>query len=121
MKITNIILALLFALFAYFQYNDPDPWLWISIYLIVAGLCGAAAFGYYNKWLTTVIFAGLLLYWLILLPDFVSWLGEGMPTITGSMKAESPHIELVREFLGLLILMGAVGWNLWRHNRKVKL
>lgn len=119
MKVANILLALLFLLFAYFQYNDPDPWLWIGIYLLVAGICGFAAFGRYNHWLTLATLIGLSIYWLILLPDFISWFSEGMPTITGSMKAESPHIELVREFLGLLILMGAVGWNVWR-NRKVK-
>ena len=114
MKIANLILVALFLLFAYFQYNDPDPWLWITIYLIVAGICGAAAFGKYNRWLNLAVLAGLTIYWLILLPDFISWVGEGMPTITGSMKAESPHIELVREFLGLLILIAAVGWNVRR-------
>jgi len=105
MKILNIILALLFLLFAYFQYNDPDPWLWIAIYTAVATLCGLAAFGKHYAWASLTLLIGLVVYWAILLPSFISWLGEGMPTITGSMKAESPHIELVREFLGLLILI----------------
>lgn len=105
MKIYNIILALLFTLFAYFQYNDPDPYLWIAIYLAVAVLCGLAAFGKYFKWLSLALMAGLFIYWAWLLPDFITWLGQGMPSITGSMKAETPHTELVREFLGLLILI----------------
>ena len=118
MKIANLLLAALFVLFAYFQYNDPDPWLWITIYLIVAGICGAAAFGKYNRWLSLAVLGGLIVYLLILLPDFVRWIGEGMPTITGSMKAESPHIELVREFLGLVILIAALGWNVRQLRRK---
>ena len=108
MKIFNIILSLLFVLFAYFQYNDPDPWSWIAIYLAVAVICGFAAFGKYFRWGILLLLTALTIYWAILLPDFISWIGEGMPTITGSMKAESPHIELVREFLGLLILIGTL-------------
>jgi len=121
MKILNIILALLFVLFAYFQYNDPDPWLWITIYLIVAVICGFAAFKKYNRWLILILLGGLGIYWAILLPDFIAWLGDGMPTITGSMKAESEYIELVREFLGLLILIGVLIFQFWsdRKNRKV--
>ena len=114
MKILNIILALLFTLFAYFQYNDPDPWLWITIYLVVAVICAFAAFDQYNRWVIIIGLAGLIIYWGMLLPSFISWLGEGMPTITGSMKAASPHIELVREFLGLLILIGVLGWQFFR-------
>ena len=32
MKKLNIIFAVVFALFAILQYNDPDPYLWIPIY-----------------------------------------------------------------------------------------
>jgi len=35
MKIFFATLASLFLLFAVVQYNDPDPWLWIAIYLVV--------------------------------------------------------------------------------------
>lgn len=114
MKVLNIILALLFVLFAYFQYNDPDPWLWIIIYLIVAGVCALAAFDKFNRWITATLIFGLAIYWGMLLPDFINWIKEGMPTITGSMKAESPHIELVREFLGLLILILVLVWQYFR-------
>lgn len=120
MKIFNLILSFLFILFAYFQYNDPDPWLWISIYLVVAGICGFAAFNKYNQWVTLTVFTGLVIYWAILLPDFVSWVSGGMPTITGSMKAESKYIELVREFLGLVILISALVWQYFKHRNFLK-
>lgn len=44
----------------------------------------------------------------ILIPDFISWIQDGMPSITESMKAEKKHIELTREFLGLLLILGVL-------------
>lgn len=120
MKILNIVFALLFTLFAYFQYNDPDPWLWIAIYLFVAIICAFAAFGKYNRWIILTGLGGLIIYWAILLPSFIGWVGDGMPTITGSMKAESKYIELVREFLGLFILIGVMFFQFWQE-RKLRL
>lgn len=50
MKILNLILTILFILFAAVQYNDPDPIHWMALYLFVAAVCGFAAFGKYNKY-----------------------------------------------------------------------
>ena len=44
------------------------------------------------------------------LPAMLKWVGEGMPTITGSMQAESPHIELIREFFGLMLSTVVLGY-----------
>ena len=38
-----------------------------------------------------------------MLPGLIDWVLTGMPSIVSSMKATEPHIEVVREFLGLLI------------------
>ena len=38
-------------------------------------------------------------------PDIINWFKQGMPSIVESMKAESPHVEFVREFFGLLIMI----------------
>ena len=114
MKVFNLILAALFTVFAIVQYNDPDPWLWIVIYLFMAVISGMAAFGQYQK---MVIWFGLgfcLAYLIILLPDFVDWLTSGAESIVGSMKAEKPHIELTREFLGLLLCLGTLFFHLRR-------
>ena len=110
MTISNIILTLLFALFALAQLNDPDPWPWVCWYGLVAVLAGLAAAGRYFRWLIL----GALLFSLVVLgfylPDFWQWIQDGMPTITGSMKAESMYIELVREFLGMLLSTLALLW-----------
>jgi hypothetical protein len=57
---------------------------------------------------------------LYLLPDFFYWIKLGMPTITGQMKAESPHIELMREFLGFVI-SGLTYFFYYRAHRKAKI
>lgn len=104
MKVTlHILVILVFLLFAYWQLNDPDPVRWISIYL---GVAISAALAMARRYFPIIPLIGCIvcLAGLIYLsPDFISWIKEGMPTITGQMKAESPHVELVREFLGFLI------------------
>jgi len=104
MKWINLILGVLFILFAYFQLNDPDPYGWVAIYVLVAGICFAAAF---DRYYLPIIILGLIvsmLWTLSLIPDFINWIRSGAETIVGSMKAEKPHIELTREFLGLALI-----------------
>ncbi len=103
MKITNTVLGVLFALFAAVQYNDPDSWNWILLYLFVAVVSFAAARGRYHKGLLMIAMVGMLAWMAFLLPGFVDWLQNGMPTIVDEMKTTKPHIEIVREFLGLLL------------------
>ncbi len=108
MKILSFILAILMLLFGYFQLNDPDPYGWVVIYSITAAICFLAGF---NKYYRPVIMAALvtsLLWSASLLPDFYNWIVNGADSIVGSMKAEKPHIELTREFLGLLIISGVL-------------
>lgn len=113
MKWANVIFGVLFLLFAAVQYNDPDPWAWMALYGFVGGILLFAAFGKRHRW---VALGGLLvcLIWLtFLLPEFVSWVRMGMPSITETMKTEEPHIEYTREFLGLGICIAALFLN-WR-------
>lgn len=113
MKVLNLFLCVLFILFAAVQYNDPDPWRWIALYLYVAVACGMAAFGKSNKIVLMVGLAISTIWMLTLLPDFIHWIKMGMPTIVAHMKAEAPHIELTREFLGLVVCMVVFIWQ-WR-------
>lgn len=113
MKITNGILAVLFFVFAALQLNDLDPWVWIGIYGSVAVLCGITTVGYYapKVILGAILFTIFGIGWY--LPDFVNWLQTGMNSITTSMKAETPHVELVREFLGLVLVLATLIWLYW--------
>ncbi|MDX1665668.1 MAG: transmembrane 220 family protein [Saprospiraceae bacterium] len=103
MKWTNLFLTALFALFALFQLNDPDPWGWVALYGYTALVTGMAAFGKYVKWLLIPGVLVTILWLAALFPAVIDWISRGMPSITGSMKAETPHIELTREFLGVLV------------------
>ena len=102
-KIIHAILVLLFILFAGVQINDPDPLGWILIYL---GVSVSIILYMLNKDISIIPLAGgviSIVGMILLIPDFIVWLQEGAPTITGSMKATEPHIELTREFLGFII------------------
>jgi hypothetical protein len=108
-KIIFSFFGALFLLFAYFQWNDPDSLKWILYYLLIAGMSFATAFNS-NKKLYLYLILGITLVWMItLLPGAVDWMKDGMPSIVDSMKASSPYIELVREFLGLLISFVMLG------------
>lgn len=105
MKITNLVLAVMFMLFAFVQINDPDPVLWIVIYGAMAAICVMAAFRYYIKPLLWLLLACFVVYMAILWPGVSEWLRQEDKGILfdEGMKMQFPYIEESREFLGLLI------------------
>jgi len=96
-------------LFAAFQYNDPDFYIWIPIYLIVAVVIWMYSLGRYHYRLSQILLVIYLLGMTIYYSDVISWINNGIPSITGSMQAESPFIEFIREFFGLGICALALG------------
>lgn len=115
MKIFNSIFLILFVLSAGLQYNDPDPALWILIYLFGAMIC---FFAIRKKFYPRISLAGIILLFIYALYLFfdkdgvLSWLTEHQAeNIAGSMKASSPWIEETREFFGLLILISVLSIN----------
>jgi hypothetical protein len=111
MRILYAVLAVFFLLSAAVQYNDPDPVPWMLLYGAVSVLMALAALerNYHPLYRPAV---GICIVaatgWaLMLAPDFINWLRMGMPTIVGTMKAETPYVELTREFFGLLLAAGA--------------
>ena len=109
MKYLHLFIGLLFIAFALVQINDPDPYLWVLVYLGVA-LCAIAHFFERPlKWIALIGLVGCLVGAVLITPEFIGWLEDGMPSIVTSMKAETPYIELVREFLGYIIAGIAYG------------
>jgi hypothetical protein len=108
-KLFNIIFIFLFVLFAALQYNDPDPYLWIPIYLFGAFVCYKAYRMEYNKILYITGFVAYGAYGIYLLLDktgVINWATQHHgENIANTMKATKPWIEETREFFGLLILI----------------
>ncbi len=117
MRYGHLIVAALFLLFAYFQLNDPDPLKWVALYLATSSIALLAFFRQAYKWLAigTLVAVGIWGIWLF--PAFLDWVELGMPNIASEMKTEAPHIELTREFLGLLFCALVVGGYLVRGRR----
>jgi Transmembrane family 220, helix len=122
MKLLNLILSILFVIFAALQYNDPDPFIWIPIYLFAAFLCWRAYKGIHHRSLYAVAIGIYLLYAVYLIFDkngVISWASEhAAESLVHSMKAEKPWIEETREFGGLVILIVAMAINFFL-NRKI--
>ena len=91
------------------QYNDPDPYLWIPIYLYPAVLCFLATREKFYKNAYTGGFIFFSLYAVYKLLDqngVVDWLRfHDAANIAATMKAEKPWIEESREFFGLAIIL----------------
>jgi len=92
-RLVGLFLALLFLLFAGFQYNDPDPQIWIPVYLIAAVISLLVFFE--RIFLTAILFlmvlyiAGAIYLW---------------PTSFEGLTLEhgyTSNIEEARESLGL--------------------
>jgi hypothetical protein len=114
-SLLNALLCLAFILFAYFNLNDGDGFLWVGIYLLAALVCGLGAFRKYYPRVTLTLVALYVGYALLLYfsQDGVhDWLFTyNRPSISESMQATKPYIEKTREFFGLLIASGALLFN----------
>ncbi|MEM9544399.1 MAG: transmembrane 220 family protein [Bacteroidota bacterium] len=112
------IVAGLFVLFAALQYNDQDFYIWIPIYLIVGVVIWMYGKGKFNLRFLQILLGFYVLGMISYYPDVISWIKDGTPSITGSMKAESPFVEFMREFFGLAICAIALGYYCYLASKK---
>jgi hypothetical protein len=113
----NIFFIVIFILSAALQYNDPDPYIWMTLYLYGALLCWLAIKKIYKKGLFItgiVVYAAYAVYLLFDSDGVINWISEhNAENIVQSMKATRPWIEETREFFGLLILLFALIINMF--------
>jgi len=109
MKIFNIFFCIVFIFFSALQYNDPDPYVWMPIYLYTAVLCWLA---FRNKYFPGAYLLGIAVYAVYATYKFFDengvwdWMTKHhAANIANTMKAEQPWIEETREFFGLVILI----------------
>jgi hypothetical protein len=122
MKIFNIIFCIVFILFAIVQYNDPDPYLWIPIYLYPALLCylnfAEKPFSKMAYWAGFLIFGAYAIYKMFDTNGIIDWIQfHNASNIASTMKAEKPWIEESREFFGLVIILIVLGINYFKTNK----
>jgi Ca2+/Na+ antiporter len=124
MKAFNLFFCFLFILFAGLQYNDPDPYLWIPIYLYAAVLCWMAFKGKFYPAAYIIGMIGYLGYGVFLfftnngVEDWVT--KHHAENIAATMQAEKPWIEDTREFFGLLILITVLLINYFYAKKSLK-
>jgi len=122
MKVFNILFCILFLISAGLQYNDPDLYIWIPIYLYGAILCWLAFRNqYYPKAYLAgiIIFAGYAVYFFFTENGVLDWIQKhDAENIAANMKATTPWIEDTREFFGLVILIVVLLVNLIYAKRK---
>ena len=109
MKVFNLLFCLLFVFSAALQYNDPDPYIWMPIYMYGAILCWLV---FRNKYYPKAYLIGIAVYIVYAIGLFfwkngvLDWVTKhNAEDIAATMKAEKPWIEETREFFGLLILV----------------
>lgn len=115
MKIVYIILTLVFGAFAFFQYNDPDWYIWMILYGFVAIMSFLAI---YNRFNNTVLIPAMIifiLYFIYLAPSILEWIQSGQSI--SAMSDDRPYVEGTREAFGLLLGLGAM-FLLYRNGQK---
>jgi Transmembrane family 220, helix len=120
-KFSYILLALVFALFAYLNLNDPDPLQWLSAYGGTAVLFGLAAAERADRRFSGGLAIALAIWMLTMTGGMIDWMNAGFPSIAEEMQATAPHIEVVREFLGLLIAVLALVGLWWSTPKEARI
>ena len=108
-RIISIILFLIFLSFALLQWNDPDPVLWIAVYLAIAIASFLRVINKQNR--NIVLGVGLIIIVISFsyVPGFIEWVSlPEKGEIFGEMVYQKPYIEETREFIGLLMGLGSL-------------
>jgi hypothetical protein len=103
MRLASVAMGVLFLGFAALQINDPDPHIWITVYVLAALISFAAAAGKGTPAIPALVALGTLGWAAPLLPQVVS---VTIPELFGSFTMKTASIEESREALGLLIVAG---------------
>ncbi|WP_373513454.1 transmembrane 220 family protein [Persicitalea sp.] len=108
MKLVIIVLGLVFLLFSYFQFNDPDPEIWVPVYSMAALACYMAHRELWPSWVFYIMAAAYLVgaIW--------QWPPAFEGVFFGEIKMKSLNIELARESFGVgicTLAMVFLGWQ----------
>ena len=122
MKFFNIFFCVVVILFSGVQYNDPDPYLWVPIYLYPAILCFLKfiqkPISKISYWLGFLLFGVYAIYKMFDTNGIIDWIQfHNASNIASTMKAETPWIEESREFFGLVIILIVLSINFFKKEK----
>ena len=115
--VANAIMLLLFLFSAAVQVNDPDPLVWIAIYVAAAAMCGLEVRRRTPAWaplalaLVALLWAGTL---------HAGARDVSISALFAEWEMRDLRVEEAREMYGLaivaawMLLVAAVGWARWR-------
>jgi hypothetical protein len=108
----SVFWVIVFVLFAALQLNDPDPLVWVPIYLYAALMAGLAAMGKLNIPALAVGAAFYLAGAIYLFPPSISdWIHNEEQAKSLQMKV--PFVEEARESMGLMICFLVLAFYLY--------
>jgi hypothetical protein len=122
-KIFNVVFAVLFLICAGLQWNDPDPYLWMPLYLSSVLSCAYAFKDISAKRLNifnVAVYSPYAVYKFVAEDGVISWATEhNFDSLTQSMMATTPWIENTREFGGLFTMIVVCAINLYVSKQRV--
>lgn len=120
-KTLFLTFSLIMLSFVVVQYNDPDPWLWMTIYGTVAIFLTLGAFKIYfpiPMYIQMSLMAAGILY---LFPSVIDWITlEKGENLMQQMNNTKLYIEETRECGGLIVALSFL-ILLWSNFRKNKI
>jgi hypothetical protein len=112
----DAVFTALFVLAAYLQLNDPDPARWVAMYLAGAVVSALSFAGRARRDVALGVAAVAVAWAAIWLPDVLRHVPV-FRDVVGDPMMFKPGVELMREFMGLVIVAGwsgGVAVRVWR-------
>lgn len=99
-----------FSLFAYWQFNDPDPEIWVTIYAVAILFSAMAARGKHPLIPLGIAIIACIIGAIYFFPDSVGqWIGFELENKDLTMKTQES--EEARETFGLLIIASVLSYS----------
>jgi len=102
-KLLHLSITILFIAFAVVQYNDPDGWRWVLLYLAVAILPIIRLIKVSAKSITIGLSIAFLLALVYNADQLTQWISAGRPAFIDYEPTTIREVEGIREYLGICI------------------
>lgn len=113
-----IFWSIVFLLFAYWQVNDPDPEIWVSVYIVAATFSAFAVQGKHPLIPLGIVIVACLVGAVYFYPVSVTdWVNYELENKDLTMKTQES--EEARETFGLIIMAAVLSVSLyygWKRN-----